>query len=82
MKNNLDLNWTDLVSPTMSPDDYLREFGDKISYNYKVYEPKVDILREIEAVLKNNSEQLKIVALGADWCPDCNMSLQKMRGMI
>lgn len=82
MKNNLDLNWTDLVSPTMSPDDYLREFGDKISYNYKVYEPKVDILKEIKAVFTNNNEQLKIVALGADWCPDCNKNIPRMIKLV
>ncbi|HUW89403.1 MAG TPA: thioredoxin family protein, partial [Candidatus Nanopelagicaceae bacterium] len=71
MKKELNLNWTDLVSPTMSPDEYLREFGDKIKYNYKVYEPKADILNEIKSFLKSKNEQLKIMALGADWCPDC-----------
>ncbi len=82
MKKNPDLNWTDLVSPTISPDDYLREFGDKIKYNYKLYEPKVDILKDIKAVLKNNNEQLKIVALGADWCPDCNKNVPRMIKLI
>jgi hypothetical protein len=78
MKKNLDLNWIDVVSPTMSPDDYLREFGDKISYNYKVYEPKAEILKDIEALLNNKNEQLKIVALGADWCPDCHKNVPRM----
>jgi thiol-disulfide isomerase/thioredoxin len=78
MNTDLDLKWNDLVSPTMSPDDYLREYGDKISYNYKIYEPKSAILEEIENTLKSKNEQLKIVALGADWCPDCNKNLPRM----
>lgn len=82
MKKHLDLIWTDVISPTMSPDDYLREFGDKISYNYKVYEPKPDILKDIEAFLKSKNQQLKIVALGADWCPDCNKNVPRMIKLV
>jgi thiol-disulfide isomerase/thioredoxin len=76
--NMNDLKWNDLISPTMSPDDYLKEFGDKIAYNYKTYEPKTDVLEEIKDFLKSKKESLKIVALGADWCPDCNRNVPHM----
>jgi thiol-disulfide isomerase/thioredoxin len=82
MKKDLDLKWADLVSPTMSPDEYLREFGEKIKYNYKVYEPKADIVKEINALLKSKNEQLKIVAFGADWCPDCHKNTPRMIKLI
>jgi thiol-disulfide isomerase/thioredoxin len=73
-----DLKWEDLVSPTMSPDDYLKEFGEKIEYNFKTYEPKLDILEKISTLLKEKKGKLKIVALGADWCPDCNRNVPRM----
>ena len=72
------LKWNDLVSPTMTPEEYLKEYGDKIEYNYKTYEPKEDVLEEIKEILKNKNEQLKIVSLGADWCPDCNKNVPRM----
>ena len=78
MTNKVDLKWNDLVSPTMSPDEYLKEFGDKIVYNYKTYEPKTDVLEEIKDFLKNKKESLKIMALGADWCPDCNRNVPRI----
>jgi len=73
-----DLKWDDLVSPTMGPDDYLKEYGEKIEYNYKTYEPKLDILEKISSLLKEKKEKLKIVALGANWCPDCNRNVPRM----
>jgi hypothetical protein len=73
-----DLKWEDLVSPTMSPDDYLEEFGDKIEYYYKTYEPKIEVIEKISNLLKEKKETLKIVALGADWCPDCNRNVPRM----
>ncbi|MFX0081574.1 MAG: thioredoxin family protein [Candidatus Hodarchaeota archaeon] len=78
MSKELKLKWSDLVSPTMSPDDYLNEFGEKIELNYKTYEPKVDALEKIKALLENKNEKLKILALGADWCPDCNRNVPRM----
>ncbi|GAG83558.1 unnamed protein product, partial [marine sediment metagenome] len=59
-------------------DDYLKEFGDKIEFNYKAYEPKVDVLERIKDLLEKKNEKLKIVALGADWCPDCNRNVPRM----
>jgi len=78
MSNKSKLKWNDLISPSMSPDDYLKEFGDKIEFNYKTYEPKVDVLERIKDLLEKKNEKLKIVALGADWCPDCNRNVPRM----
>ncbi|MFX0042443.1 MAG: thioredoxin family protein [Promethearchaeota archaeon] len=72
------LKWNDLVSPTMTPDEYLDTYGDKIADNYKTYEPNPAILEKIKANLKNKKEKLKIVALGADWCPDCSLNVPRM----
>ncbi|GAH02802.1 unnamed protein product [marine sediment metagenome] len=77
-KDTDDLKWEDLISPTMSPDDYLKVYGEKIEFNYKTYEPKLDILEKISTLLKEKKEKLKIVALGADWCPDCNRNVPRM----
>jgi len=82
MTKDLDIKWTDIVSPTMTPDDYLREFGDKIKYNYKVYEPKADVAKEIKEILKDNDEKLKVIAFGADWCPDCHKNVPHMIKLI
>lgn len=78
MSKKSELKWVDLVSPTMSPDDYLKEYGDKIEFNYKTYEPKVDVLERIKDLLEKKNEKLKIVSLGADWCPDCNRNVPRM----
>ncbi|MFX1529641.1 MAG: thioredoxin family protein [Promethearchaeota archaeon] len=72
------LKWKDIVSPTMTSDDYLKEFKDKIDHNYKTYEPKEEILGKIKKLLMDKNEKLKIVALGADWCPDCNNNIPRM----
>jgi thiol-disulfide isomerase/thioredoxin len=82
MKSDLNISWSDLVSPTMTPDDYLRDFGPKIKSNYEVYEPKADILDEISKLLKNKKEQLKIAAFGAEWCPDCHKNVPRMIKLV
>ncbi|MBY9004363.1 MAG: thioredoxin family protein [Candidatus Lokiarchaeota archaeon] len=82
MTKQYDLKWDDLVSPTMNPDDYLKQFGEKIEDNFKTYEPKGEVLDKVKKLLKNNKEKLKIVALGADWCPDCNRNVPRMIKII
>jgi len=72
------LKWGDLVSPTMKPDDYLKEYREKVDLNYKTYEPKLDILEKISKLLNEKKETLRIVALGADWCPDCTRNVPRM----
>jgi thiol-disulfide isomerase/thioredoxin len=45
---------------------------------YKNYEPKKEILKKISTLLQEKKEKLKIVALGADWCPDCSRNIPRM----
>jgi hypothetical protein len=82
MNANSDLKWGDILSPTMTPDEYMQEFGNKIDFYYKAYQPKEEVLREIIQFLKSKKEKLKIVALGADWCPDCNKNVPRMIKII
>lgn len=77
-----ELKWSDLVSPTMTPDEYLKSYGEKIAYNYKTYKPKQDVLERITKILKSKNQQLKIVALGADWCPDCSLNIPRIIKII
>jgi hypothetical protein len=78
MKSKIDLKWSDLVSPTMTPIKYLKIYGDHIKRNFENYEPKSEILDSIKEILQNKKEKLKIVALGADWCPDCSRNVPRM----
>lgn len=82
MTTKFDLKWDDLVSPTMNPDDYLEQFGEKIDNNYKTYKPKSEVLEKIKNLLDKNKEKLNIVALGADWCPDCIRNVPRMIKII
>ncbi|MFX1489484.1 MAG: thioredoxin family protein [Promethearchaeota archaeon] len=77
-----DLKWKDLISPTMSPNDYLKKYKEKTGDTYKSYEPKSEILDKILSILKEKNEKLKILALGADWCPDCNINVPRMIKII
>lgn len=70
--------WDDLISPTMNPDEYLETYGSKVRKVYEKYQPKSDILDKIKELLKNKKEKLRIVALGADWCPDCSRNVPSM----
>jgi len=79
MKTDLiDLKWGDLVSPTLSPDKYLETYAESVKSSYDSYEPKSNILENIKSKLAENNKKLKIVALGADWCPDCSINVPKM----
>lgn len=79
MKTNLkDLKWKDLTSPTLSPDKYLERYENRVNSNYESYKPKIEILENIKTKLENKNQKLKIVALGADWCPDCSANVPKM----
>ncbi len=78
MNSISDLKWTDLISPTMTPEEYLKIYGEKINKVYETYEPKSEFLEKIKQFLKSKREKLKIVALGADWCPDCTKNIPRM----
>lgn len=78
MKTDLkDLKWRDLTSPTLSPDKYLEAYS-HLKSAFESYKPKIDILENIKTRLGKKNQKLKIVALGADWCPDCSVNVPKM----
>ncbi len=77
-----DLRLNDLISPTMTPDEYLKIYRDKIINVYESYEPKSSVIGKIKEILTNKQEKLKIVALGADWCPDCSKNIPRMIKLI
>ena len=72
------LRYNDLVSPTMSVDEYLEQKAKYIRENYENYEPKPEIIENIKKFLTEKNQNLKIVALGADWCPDCSRNVPRM----
>jgi thiol-disulfide isomerase/thioredoxin len=78
MTSQNSLKWEDLVSPTLSPDEYLENYGSKVQNVYDKYQPKSEVLDKIRELLKKKKEKLKIVALGADWCPDCSKNIPSM----
>lgn len=78
MASKNQLKWTDLVSPTISPDEYLNTYKEKVEVNYITYEPKSEILEKIKKILERKVEELKILVLGAEWCPDCNRNIPKL----
>lgn len=82
MKAKINLKWSDLESPTLSPDEYLKTYRNKIKSIYESYEPKADIIEKIKEKITSKNQKLKIVAFGADWCPDCTIYVPKMIKMI
>ncbi len=72
------LKWSDLVSPTMTPEEYLKIYKDKVKKVYEQYESKANILDKIKDFIKSKKEKLQIIALGADWCPDCSRNVPRM----
>lgn len=79
---NQNLIWDDLKSPTMTPEVYLEKFARKINETYESYEPKKQVLKNIFNLLAEKEEKLKIVVLGADWCPDCTRNIPRMIKII
>jgi len=77
MLNMSGLRYNDLVSPTLSPDEYLKLYKDElvIKNNFERYTPKLKILEKIKKQLREKNQKLKIVALGAEWCPDCSKNV-------
>ncbi|MFX1492755.1 MAG: thioredoxin family protein [Promethearchaeota archaeon] len=76
------VKWSDLISPTMTPKEYLKIYNEKIAYNYKTYKLKIDAIKKIEELLNNKNESLKVLAFGADWCPDCSKNIPRMIKII
>ncbi|MFX1308289.1 MAG: thioredoxin family protein [Promethearchaeota archaeon] len=78
MNSKINLKWNDLVSPTIGPDEYLEIYEKKVKKVYENYQPKSDVVAKIKNILKSKKEKLRIVALGADWCPDCSRNIPSM----
>ncbi|MFX1419401.1 MAG: thioredoxin family protein [Promethearchaeota archaeon] len=78
MTSQTNLKWDDLISPTMSPEEYLEAFGQKVKKVYDNYQPKLEIVDEIKNLLESKKEKLRIAVLGADWCPDCSRNVPSM----
>jgi thiol-disulfide isomerase/thioredoxin len=76
------LTWNDITSPTLSPKEYLKKYKKKIKETYNSYEPKSRLIYQIKEIIKKNNEKLKIVVLGADWCPDCVKNIPLMIKII
>ncbi|MFX1573262.1 MAG: thioredoxin domain-containing protein [Promethearchaeota archaeon] len=75
-----ELKYYDLISPTLTPDEYINLNKDKpiINSNLENYTPKSEIIEKIQNILKEKNQKLKIVVLGADWCPDCTKNVPYM----
>lgn len=80
MQQIAQLKWSDLKTPTMTIDDYLKEFTPKpeILKHYFNYKPKISILDHINSLISEKKEFVKILAIGASWCPDCTANVPKM----
>jgi thiol-disulfide isomerase/thioredoxin len=76
----MSLKWTDVKSQTMSIDEYLTKFIDKkdIQRNYEKYKPKSKHLKHIRNFLSEGARNLRILAIGADWCHDCAEQVPSM----
>ncbi|MFX0000265.1 MAG: thioredoxin family protein [Candidatus Hodarchaeota archaeon] len=77
-----DLQWNELISPTITSNEYLEIYGDKLNKVYESYEPLPEVLEKIGKFLKSKKEKLKILALGADWCPDCSRNIPRMIKLV
>lgn len=84
MKKKLNLKLADVESKTIDPGEYLEKFKDKqlIIFHYKNYDPNLKILQEIKDFLLNKQEKLRILAIGADWCPDCTIHVPSMAKIV
>lgn len=66
--NTSSLDWSDLKSETMSPEEYLEKYTYKplIVKNYEDYAPKIEVIEEIRKILEEKNESFKILVIGAD----------------
>jgi thiol-disulfide isomerase/thioredoxin len=80
----MSLKWTDIKSQTMSIDEYLTKFTDKkdIQKNYEKYKPKSKQLKHIRKLFTDGVQEVKILAIGAEWCHDCAKQVPSMVKII
>lgn len=80
MKTLKDLKWEDITSPTMDPQEYMKKFSEKkeVLETYENYTTDKRAIEKIKNYLLKNKEKIKLFAIGAIWCPDCNRDLPRM----
>jgi thiol-disulfide isomerase/thioredoxin len=74
-----ELKWADIKSSTMNPDEYLKRYEGKplIIKNFRDYIPNNKVINEIVKLISKNQRELKLLVIGADWCPDCSLYIPK-----
>jgi hypothetical protein len=72
--------WSDVSSPTWSPEQFLDEFKDNrvITSNFEEYNPNMDLLKSIRSLLAEKQETIKIFVMGALWCGDSKREVPRM----
>ena len=80
----MSIKWSDIISETMSMDEYLKEFEDRkyIINNYENYIPKSKHLAHIREFMEKIPRGLKIFVMGAIWCPDSSEQIPRMIKII
>jgi len=73
----------DVKTPTTPGSQYMEKISDpryKTAYQslFDEYRPNLKVMDEIKAWLTSNDEQLTIVAIGAEWCPDCRRNISAL----
>lgn len=74
-----ELEWTEIKSDTIGPDDYLEKYGYKplIVKNFENYLPDSQIIKKIKTVLEEKKKVLKVLIIGAEWCADYSENVPK-----
>jgi hypothetical protein len=70
------IRWEDIKSPLVPGNQYFDKitnpsFLEIYRTNFEKYKPNVQVLNQIKEWFSRNHEELRIVILGAEWCPDC-----------
>ncbi len=74
------LIWKDITSETIGNKEYIKKFygKKKIKEIYDDYLPNKEILNEIKRILEKKKDKMKVLAIGATWCPDCSLEVTRM----
>ena len=78
------LIWENIKSKTMSIKEYLKtiETNQETYENYEKYIPIAEIIEKIKKMLTSIDKKLKILVIGASWCPDCSKYVPRMIKII
>ncbi len=72
------LEWKHLTSPTMTIQEYLEQHSETVKENIENYQIDKEVVERLKKLIASKKEKVKIVALGADWCPDCSKNVPRM----